>query len=546
MASAQLVMKCTLICKPEQSGKTGLMTLMIKDWKCNPIPGIKTINFICCDNSLLLTGQTCNRVSTDMSMFKINDSDEICIELSSNKIRTKYNNHRDVLVAITFKHVTNIICCSNHMRQEDISTIIHMLNDCYNGQYKFNIFLDEADKFLPFIKKTILPLTNTFDNVDGFLITATPKPLFDLYKFMDVHPLEDTVSVDYHGWDDNIKTLVDLDTSDPVAFLQHVLDHIAPTLLPGDKIFAPASTTILSHSLAKKAFNERRCACLVVNGDGIELTLPNLVMYSYDKSIELNLLLPKIYAEHRLHQWPFAVTGNLCISRGISHMSPDFIFDYGILNTMNNPSTASQMAGRLKGNIKPFPNYKPPHVFTTKAFDKISSESEKRSRQLAKLAWDKKVNGESTVITKTEFKTCSTPFTYKIVEQLFDTFASALTYLNQPHIARQMANGTTPVLHMHTPENTPIKRRFHTPGVDEPNGYAVSTKITKKNESTQADRITYDKAIHRHSPGFISEGSCISSTNTGSRYLILPIYENMDTPPTQEKYQVRHIIFNAL
>ena len=43
--------------------------------------------------------------------------------------------------------------------------------------------------------------------------------------------------------------------------------------------------------------------------------------------------------------------------------------------------------------------------------------------------------------------------------------------------------------------------------------------------------------------GYIGPGTCISSTEKGSRYLILPVYETMETRPTDEKYQVRYIDF---
>ena len=52
------------------------------------------------------------------------------------------------------------------------------------------------------------------------------------------------------------------------------------------------------------------------------------------------------------------------------------------------------------------------------------------------------------------------------------------------------------------------------------------------------DIITLEKAKT------ISKGTAISSTDKGSKYLILPLYENMNSPPKSVKYQVRYIRFN--
>ena len=72
-------------------------------------------------------------------------------------------------------------------------------------------------------------------------------------------------------------------------------------------------------------------------------------------------------------------------------------------------------------------------------------------------------------------------------------------------------------------------------------GYSLSTKVTprnkRKDDLTSADRLTVEVAKS------ISAGACISSTDKGSRYLILPVYETMETPAKAVKFQVRFIQF---
>ena len=59
-------------------------------------------------------------------------------------------------------------------------------------------------------------------------------------------------------------------------------------------------------------------AVIIVNGDGIQLILPNREAITYSKKDILNTTLDYIYKEHKLNEYPICITGNLCIGRGIS------------------------------------------------------------------------------------------------------------------------------------------------------------------------------------------------------------------------------------
>ena len=99
-----------LVCKPEQSGKTFVMIQKIIKGLKEPIYGVKTINIIFCDNNLLLTKQTSERVKKDLAEFEVNG--ELYLEFSSHS-RTKYRCLDSVLDAITYLNVSNILCCTN-------------------------------------------------------------------------------------------------------------------------------------------------------------------------------------------------------------------------------------------------------------------------------------------------------------------------------------------------------------------------------------------------------------------------------------------------
>jgi len=512
-----------LICKPEQSGKTFVMIQkIIADLK-EPMEGIKIVNFIFCDNNLLLTKQTTERVKNDLREYEVND--ELYLELSSHR-RTTYHDAISVIGALTTKPISNILCCTNGVRTEDIYTIIHDLNksEITKDKFFFKIWLDEADKFTSYIDTTFKPLVDEFENIQVHCITATPKKLFDRYDYMNVLPIENTTGSAYHGWADNDIRLVDYYASTP-EFARHILNNMASRMIrPGSKWFIPAEHKKSSHEAVKDVCVDKGFAVFIVNGDGIRLTLPDKQLFVYKKDEELNKKIKDACAEHSLDRFPLAITGNICIGRGISILSEDFMIDYGILSSCHNQQEASQNSGRLKGNIKDWNSYKPPVVFTTESFDKVAREWEKKSRNLAELAFRKEAVGESTIITKNEFKTLGDEYDYIVHHQLFKSFAEAVRFL------------ATKSREMKSKKKESKKNAIH--DID---GYKVTSKLLKAGKTTDdlvsEDRLTIEKA------NTIAPSTSISSTTKGSRYLIIPVYETMESAANKEKYQVRYISF---
>ena len=517
-------MRFVLICKPEQSGKTFIMIQNIINDLKEPIEGMRTINIILCDNNLLLTKQTTERVRKDLKEFEVNG--ELYLEFSSHK-RTIYHDALQVIGAVATTSIQNVLCCTNGIRIDDIYTIINKLNEgeLTRGKFFFKIWLDEADKFTGYIDSTLKPLVDRYMNIRVNCITATPKKLFDTYKYMNVLPIENTTISDYHGWTDNDIRLVDMSDVSTSEFTKYVLQNMGSEFIqPGTKWFIPAEHKKITHIAVKDVCIEQGFAVFIVNGEGLKLFLPDKQIFPYKKDDELNTKIKEIYTEHSLHRFPLAITGNICIGRGISILSDDFMIDFGILSSCRNQQEASQNSGRLKGNIKHWPSYKPPVVFTTEKFDTVAKEWEKKSRNLAELAFRKEEAGESTVITKTEFKTLGENYEYKIEPELFDSFAKAKKFLMTK--CRDMKQKP---------------RESKKDAIHEVNGYKLTSKLLRPGQTVvdlcENDRITFVKAHE------IAASRNISSTDKGSRYLILPIYESLDTAANKEKYQVRYISF---
>ena len=200
---------------------------------------------------------------------------DVYIELSSHE-RTDYHDTASVFQAILVKSVRNVICCTNGKRMDDIYRLIEDMNTSSftRGKFHFNIWLDEADKFTKFIDNTLRPVVDMYLNVNVKLITATPQPLFQKYKYMNVLPIENTTSELYHGWEDNVIRVIEKE-GNFLDFAEHVLRVVIPEhVRPGSKWFIPGLSAKRSHEAIKNMCVAKGMAVMCVNGDGIVLTLP--------------------------------------------------------------------------------------------------------------------------------------------------------------------------------------------------------------------------------------------------------------------------------
>ena len=90
-----------VICKPEQSAKTFLMINEIISEFENDQQNRDVINFIFCDNNLLLTKQTTERISSEKRIPVAEDGLNY-VEFSSRKSATTSNNIDSVVGKIAF------------------------------------------------------------------------------------------------------------------------------------------------------------------------------------------------------------------------------------------------------------------------------------------------------------------------------------------------------------------------------------------------------------------------------------------------------------
>jgi hypothetical protein len=318
-----------------------------------------------------------------------------------------------------------------------------------------------------------------------------------------------------------------------LEFIENVLRNVASDcIIPGTKWFIPGKTNKRSHTYIKKLCIQCGMAVIIVNGDGINLYIPNNseeleTNIYYKKDEEFNKKIISIYTEQELHLYPLVITGNICIGRGVTIMNNEFMITHSILSWYSKKSEGSQVAGRVKGNIKHLPNYSNdnvPIIFTTSRFNDNAIEWENKSIELSKLAYKKEQDGLLTIINHSEFKTCDKEYEYIKIPILFNSFEEAKNELTK----RQRE--------MDTKVKITKKSVIH-----ECEGYLVTSKLLTAGENV--DSLTKDHRLTKEKADRIAVSRCISSTDKGSRYLILPIYENESSLPKNVKFEVRYIKF---
>jgi hypothetical protein len=531
--------KCTLLTKPEQSGKTFLMLQkIVEDFSEDPrSDGRKYINFLLCDNNLLLVLQTSYRIKSDEELYKFRniESDEIYIEFSSSK-RSTTNTSDSVFRLITTNSISNIVCCSNARRCEDIFKIMHDINKVTHLKniYHFNIWFDEADKFTNLISDYLVPALEQFDNVSLYAITATPERIIKFFREINIWAIENPTLPNYHGWNDNeIIPYDDNISKNNNLFVEHILNTNKDDIKPNTRWFIPADITKISHLKIKDLCRNYGFATMIINGDGIIIYMPDGKIFEEDKNEMPDVLIPKLYNKYKLNQYPFVITGHQCISRGISISSNKFMLSHSIMPlSIKNKSELSQIAGRMKGNQKGWSNYKVPKIFCSNKFNKSANEVEEKTKKLAEIAFEE--NWETVTLDK--FKMVEKDYYYYQYENSFDSYKDALIYLStQEHHLQPDSNNKTIIN---------INKMLKKPHCHEtPNGYFLTTKLhKKKNIVDNIDNIE-SKRLTIECLNEMSLGSNLSEPNSkNASYIIYPVYETLNSKPNEVKYYVRHTI----
>ena len=384
-----------IIVKPCQSGKTFTKLTEIKKLISVDEEGSKAIHLIFTDNSILQTIQLKERITPFLLKGEEEDEEEFIEEKKFVVIAFSSKSSKcskpEALVPFLKKEKTKIIIsCANRTRFNDMDILVNTLESC-----RFYIWIDEADKSISNQFSIMINEWLKLEQVKKMtFITATPEELLKVYGDIEMIPLRQAYDRElYHRFIDSDIRIVELEKlekkeeedgkdDDSETVINSKAVQYARQLLNSDgavennsKWFIPANHRMDTHDeMALMLLEEFGFTVVVVNGNGKLLYLPMMdepvkIDEIIDTSCEVSQWLAELYREFVPSSTPFALTGKLCLGRGITLSSPDLIFTHAIFPpVLTGRSSSYQLAGRMSGNMKKWEGYKPPIIYCTLKF----------------------------------------------------------------------------------------------------------------------------------------------------------------------------------
>lgn len=396
-------LKCLIL--PAQSGKTRKVEEEIKKFKLiHDLFGNGDINIIISANNKLLVHQTTSRIKTDLGPDSDNEDSNAVIKAgifswtSGNK-KTNIS-AKELAFDILNETVEMVILCANGTRVNYLNEMLFNLSKHRLFNKRINIWIDEADKTInTWIKYPMILEMSTVNQVT--LVSATFYEVIKRLGRINVLPYEVTMPACYRRLIDCTKAIEDFASSNAADYVEHVLKKHPMLKTAGQRAFIPGDYTCISHEEISALLLEEGFAVLILNGTSKELRIPKRVPIDLRSFLkvsdpdelpdEFNSTLSRLYIENDLKNYPFAITGFLCVERGVTFQCAPaedhngFLFDYGIIPPIGDKAEAYQTMARLFGNIGDFPNYKPSTIYTTSSMFKKVGQSEETAVNLARL-----------------------------------------------------------------------------------------------------------------------------------------------------------------
>jgi hypothetical protein len=396
---------------PAQSGKTRKMTELINRWKhLIDYTGNSSdnINVIFTSNTKLLTKQTASRIKTEvdnlseMSDLSSDEEDDLSIDIDVKEKESKtlawISSAKKVTINDVFAKVTsdddeneinNIICCTNKSRMKTTWELLLKLNKKFvkrNFNKKVNIWIDEADaciKIWGAYLNTCEELIESKFIQNIVLISATMVPVYKHLHSKGIEPnlrtYENTHAPLYHKYSEcKISCKFSENAKKPIVHLKNVLENNKNILCAGTRVFCPGTKEKRSHEEVCEELLANKFNVLILNGVHKKVRFydgrpPIEIAELLETDLEVSKTLNRLYYENELFNSPFAVTGNLCIGRGITFASQidgrEFLFTHGIIPEASSGDEGYQMVARCFGNIKGHASYQIPEIFVSTRTD---------------------------------------------------------------------------------------------------------------------------------------------------------------------------------
>jgi hypothetical protein len=441
---------------PAQSGKTRKAEEEIRRFKAaEKISDEESIDIWISANNKLLVYQTTSRLKKDLGTSSDSDSDSentesnatITGDIFSWTSGTKATNISADTLAwnVAGGKVGMIIVCSHKQRLRYVATLLERLHSAASTfNKKINIWIDEADYSINLWSKheniVNMPLITNIT-----LVSATFGSVFSKYNELKVIPFLDTAPVVYRRLAHCKKIEEGTGKEDAGTYVDAVLTKYPHLTTAGLRAFIPGNIGKGSHEDISERLIGRGFVVLILNGEHKEIRFPNgeptidlkeylTVSDPTKMPEEFNLNLARLYKKHNIARFPMAITGFLCVERGItfqidsSEEHDGFLFDYAIVSPIGDKAEAYQAMARVFGNVAGFKGYKPCIIYSDpKTFNGVT-EQEEAAVWTAHIVHEEKLE----LVDKTVLKRASyweKEIQWNLSMNEFDTFEEAKAYV---------------------------------------------------------------------------------------------------------------------
>lgn len=345
----------TLLVRLPQSGKTGIMLEDVNSFiNLQSNKDVIPIAVVVCDNNSILVTQTDNRSKTiNIKKGKISCKAKIIDDDVYKNVSGENSNKDSLIISIQKQNTNTVFMCGNKKRFEDIDKIISDLNIISPGKYRFKIFIDEADKLLSKHVKILINKWWQINNVMGIMIITatvyTPQQSFkklkkwvgtDLKGEIKLERLNEIHGKNYHKLSEcNLEIYEDSINKDPCEYMESYFEN---NELPknGDVYMIPGRVKQDTHEDVVESCKELydgeplfNCI-MILNGKTKRIEIYNYKSQEWDvikvdeqegyKNEEIKTWLAEIYKKYDgKKKFKMAITGKICISRGLTFSSED-------------------------------------------------------------------------------------------------------------------------------------------------------------------------------------------------------------------------------
>ena len=438
--------KCKCLYLPAQSGKTRKMEELIKKHKLGELFEPVDINIIISANNRVLVEQTKTRMTKDLATESEEGANDACINGNVFSWTSGTKKSNIVPEALAFRllgEIEMIVICANATRLRYLFQTLDRLAACPMFTKRINIWIDEADNSINLWSKYEDILTMRCIN-QVTLVSATFDKVVSKYKDLHVLPYMKTHPDCYRGLRNATRREVNFVVGSASEYVRHIMaDPVRAHLSkPGMRAFIPGSNATMSHdAISEFLHKEYGFVVIIINGQRKEILVPGqkepIDLRCYftiqDDQIpeEFNAQLAKLYKENNWARFPLAITGYLCVQRGVTFQcGPEpgvhdgFFFDYGIIPpTIACAAEAYQTMARLFGNVGDIPEYRPVEIFTNFATFSRVEKQEEVAINLARMVAEQGLE----VVTKKDLKAAQN----FEVESLFELHTGEFTTLEE-------------------------------------------------------------------------------------------------------------------